>query len=140
MRSATVPLLLGLCATAFAEPGTPPEFLGDWVPRTATCQSQLRFRVEAQRVVLVNHTQSTSFGNLNFCYSCEGGAGYSGKVVWMMAEFGGQTAPPLTAQFNAGEKSGVAVLEIEKPDLKRQFPLHRIALRRCVQKGSLPAR
>lgn len=134
MRSATLALLFGLSITAFAEPGVPPEFLGDWVPRTSTCQSQLRFRVEAESVVLINDSESKPFGNLNFCYSCEGGANYSGKVVWMMPEFGGKTDPPFTAQFNAGEKSGVLVLDFHQPDLKSQFPLHQIALKRCVKK------
>ena len=104
--SSVTALVLSLSGTAFAVPGTPPEFLGDWVPKTSTCQSQLRFRVEAQRVVLINHSQSTSFENLDFCYSCEGGARYSGMVVWMIAEFGGKTtAPPLMAEQVHGVRS-----------------------------------
>ncbi len=89
--------------------------------------------MEPTQAVLINGAQSKAFGNLDFCYSCEGGAKYSGKVVWMMAEFGGKTDPPFTAQFNAGEKLGVAMLDLQ-PGLQRQFPLQQVALKRCVQK------
>ena len=104
MRSTTLLLLFGFYGTAVAVPGVPPEFLGDWVPRTATCQSQLRFRVEVKRVVLINNLHSIPFGNLGFCYSCEGGAKYSGKVDWMMPEFGGTTYPPFTAHGARGQE------------------------------------
>jgi len=134
MRSAAALLIFGLSGAAVAVPGVPPDFLGDWVPKTSTCQSELRFRVEAKSVVLINGSQSKSFGNLDFCYSCEGGARYNGIVVWMMPEFGGKTEAPFTAQFNAGEKVGVAKLDLQKPELKRQFPLHQVALKRCVKK------
>jgi hypothetical protein len=134
MRCAIMSLLLGLSGTVFAVPGVPPEFLGDWVPRSSTCQSQLRLRVEATRAILINGSQSKSFGNLDFCYSCEGGAQYSGIVVWMAAEFDGKTVSPFMVQFNAGEKAGVAKLDLQKPDLKQQFPLHQVALKRCIKK------
>lgn len=133
MRNLIFTLLAVVSGFANAGMDVPPSFLGDWVPRSATCQSLLRFRMEPTQAVLINGAQSKAFGNLDFCYSCEGGAKYSGKVVWMMAEFGGKTDPPFTAQFNAGEKLGVAMLDLQ-PGLQRQFPLQQVALKRCVQK------
>ena len=131
MRSIFVswPLLLGAgVATAVSE--VPPEYLGDYVPRAATCQSALRFRVEADRVELINGARTRRFGNIDLCYSCEGGAKYSGRVVWLMPEFGGTTDAPFTAAFNAGEQIGVVKLEMA-PALNAQFPLHRVALKKC---------
>lgn len=125
-------LLLGFSGATLAVIGTPMEFMGDWVPQSATCQSPLKFRVEADKVTLFSASQSRSFGNMDFCYSCEGGAKYRGIVVWMIPEYGENTVPPFIAQFNVGEKPGVAKLDI-KAKLNRQFPLHQVALKRCIK-------
>ena len=124
-------LLLGLSGAAIAVPEVPAEFLGDWVPEAATCQSPLKFSVEPKRVVLVNGTHSKAFGNLDVCFSCEGGAKYNGQVVWLMPEFGGNATSPLIAYFNADETLGVTKVDFQWPDLKSQFPLHQVALKRC---------
>lgn len=129
---ALAPILLTV--SAWAVPEVPPDFLGDWVPATRSCQSDLRFRVEPSAVVLINGAQSKSFGNLDFCYSCEGGAKYNGKVVWLLPEFGGKDEPPFTAYFNAGEKVGVVKLDFQDAEVKRLFPLHQVPLKRCAKK------
>lgn len=138
MRSIVSVILLVLSAATWSVQGVPPDFVGDWVPKALTCQSQLRLRVEPDRAVLINGPLSKAFGNLDFCYSCEGGAKYSGMVVWMLPEFGGKVDPPFTARFNADERPGVAQLEFRDPETRRQFPLHLVPLKRCVKRASAP--
>lgn len=126
--------LLAFSGAAFASDEGPSEFLGDWVPESMTCQSQLRFRIEAKRVVLINATQSKSFGNLDFCRSCAGGARYEGNIIFLIPEFGGKGASPFFAYLNADEKMGVVKLDIQNAQLKRQFPLDNVALKKCAPK------
>lgn len=113
-----------------AEAGSP-EYVGDWVPKSGTCESKLKFRIEANRVSLMNGDQTKAFGDLEYCYSCEGGARYSGKVVWLFPEFNSGKEAPFVAYLNAGEKLGVTVLELKDAGLKQQYPLHNVPLKRC---------
>lgn len=132
MRCLVGSCLLLVAGVAPAVPEVPPEFLGDYVPRSASCRSALRFRVEADRVALINGSQTRTFGNIDVCYSCEGGAKYSGRVVWLLPEFGGTTDSPFTVAFNAGEKVGVVKLDMA-PGMNAQFPLHQVALKKCAR-------
>ena len=132
MQKRLLLLLLFIPSLALAAPEVPTEFLGDWVPQSATCQSPLKFQVEAKRVLLINGSQSKIFGNIDVCYTCEGGAQYSGNVVWLLPEFGRKSNSSFTANFNAEEKLGVVKLAIENLDLKKQFPLHQVALKHCA--------
>lgn len=132
MRS--LAFLVVLAATGHAHAiatEVPKEFLGNWVPQSASCQSGLQFRVEAGRVVLQNGEKSRAFGDIDICYSCEGGAKYSGEVVWLIPEFNSNDSPTFTAYFNAGEKRGVTKLDIKKAEIKQAFPLHDVALKKC---------
>ena len=109
----------------------PPEYVGDWVPKSGTCDSKLKFRIEGKQVILKNGDLSKAFGDLEYCLSCEGGARYSGKVVWLYPEFNSGKQAPFVAYLNAGEKIGVTVLEIKDAGLKQQYPLHNVPLKRC---------
>lgn len=130
--------MLVLCVmsvSAFGvEPPVPKEFLGDWAPQGASCQSAPKLRVQSNLVVLLNGSDSQTFGNLDLCYSCEGGAQYSGEVVWLVPEFGKANPAPFTVYFNAKEEKGMTLVKIEKPDLKKRFPLHNIKLQKCANK------
>lgn len=111
----------------------PNEFVGDWVPRRVSCESPAKLRVGAKTVTLINDSDSQNFGNLDLCYSCEGGARYDGAVVWLVPEFG--KSPGLfTVYFNAKEEKGTTVVEFESPQLKKRFPLHEVKLRKCANK------
>jgi hypothetical protein len=126
-------LLVTLPVLAIEFP-VPAEFIGEWVPVGGSCNANSRLRVESNTVILVNGTDSQPFGNLDLCFSCEGGARYSGLVVWLLPEFkqGGRT--PFTVRFNAKEEKGITVVEIERDDLKQRFPLHNVKLRKCDNK------
>lgn len=117
-------------STTSAEAG-PPEFVGDWVPKSGSCDSKLKFRIEGRQVVLKNGDLSRAFGDLEYCHSCEGGARYSGKIVWLFPEFNSGKEAPFVAYLNAGEKTGVTVLELKDAGLKQQYPLHNVPLKRC---------
>lgn len=109
----------------------PKEFLGDWVPRAASCQSELKFRVEPRRVILQNGATTRTFGDIDICFSCEGGAKYDGKIVWLMPEFNSNNPLPFTVYFNAEEKLGVTKIDIQDSQIQKTFPLNGVALKKC---------
>lgn len=134
MKRIYVLCLLMFSIPAFAvEFPVPDEFIGDWLPASSDCKSALGIRVEKSSVTLFNGTDTKKFGDLDICYSCEGGASYSGDVVWLLPEFhsGGSQ---FTVFFNAHEKKGISVIEFqksEKDDIKKRFPLHNVELNKC---------
>lgn len=123
-------LTLILSTSALAASNAPPEFLGLWVPRGNSCDSNLSFLVETEKVTLRNGDQKRSFGDLDFCFSCEGGARYNGIVVWMKPEFS-SGSEFFMAQFNAEEQSGVTKLDIQDKAIRRAFPLDGVPLKKC---------
>ncbi|MBK5969326.1 MULTISPECIES: hypothetical protein [Thiorhodovibrio] len=116
--------------SAVAAGQTPSEFVGLWVPLNASCQSDLAFLVGPDNVTLRNGQKKRAFGDLDFCYSCEGGVRYNGIVVWMKPEFSSGSEYFLAA-FNAGEQRGVTKLDIQDKAIQRAFPLDDVALKKC---------
>lgn len=133
---------------ALAQDQVPTPFQGDWVPSTASCTSSLRFRAEATRMTLINGRDSAIYGDLAIARGFMGPE-YTGIIEVMMPELN-SGEPPFTAYFNADEKKGVTKLDIytEMPGrpvnaqvaaiqgrakrLSQRFPLHMIALKRCL--------
>lgn len=130
MRLAACSLALAVSSGALATE-IPEEFLGDWVPQTASCQSELRFSVQPSRVVLKNGATTKAFGDIDICRSCEGGAQYLGEVVLLVPEFNSNKPAPFVARFNTSEKRGVTMLDIQQPEIQRMFPFNNVALKRC---------
>lgn len=130
MRSVIFVIMLTAASSALASE-VPNEFLGEWVPQTASCQSKLKFRVEPNRVILQNRGTKKVFSDIDICYSCEGGAHYNGKVAWLTPEFNSKAPAPFTAYFNAGEMQGVTKLEIRSSEIQKIFPLNNVALKNC---------
>ena len=140
------------CAAAswvLASEPTPAQFRGDWVPQSARCDSSLRFRVDGQRVTLINGTDSTSYGDLGWPTSFFG-PDYQGIVVTAMPEIDSGNSP-FTIFFNADEKPGVTKLSILQGEestapgralynkivrtakaLNQRFPLDNIPLKKCA--------
>ena len=127
-------LLLVTIPVLATELPVPAEFVGEWVPVGSSCNANNLLRVASNSVTLINGPDSRQFENLDICYSCEGGARYSGSVVWLLPEFshGGRT--PFTVRFNANEEIGITVVTIERDDLKKRFPLHNLKLHKCRNK------
>jgi hypothetical protein len=123
-------LALILSTSALGASNAPSEFVGLWVPRNNSCDSNLSFHVETEKVTLRNGDQKRSFGDLDFCFSCEGGVRYNGIVVWMKPEFS-SGSEFFMAQFNAGEKRGVTKLDIKDNVIQRDFPLDGVLLKKC---------
>ncbi|MSO23831.1 MAG: hypothetical protein EXQ58_11425 [Acidobacteria bacterium] len=99
-------------ATA-ARPVVPAEFIGDWVPASATCASPARFRAEVNRFTLINGQDSASYGDLHMATSeAYFGPGYSGISKVVMPD-SNKNDPPFMAFFNHNEKKGVALLDID---------------------------
>jgi len=75
-----------------------------------------------------NGERQRSF-EIDTCFSCEGGARYSGIVVWATPT--NSEGQSFTAYFNAGERKGVTIVEIPSFELQSQFPLHNVKLKHC---------
>lgn len=124
--------LLVVCAPVFAlGPPVPDEFIGDWTPMKSACKSATILRVELESVSLLSKADQLSFGDLDICYSCEGGVRYSGEVVWLSPDFNKSGTVPFIIRFNANEKKGVTRIEFLDPELKKRFPIENVALRKC---------
>lgn len=127
-------LLLAATSVPATEIPVPAEFVGEWAPAGSSCDAQSRLRVESSTVTLINGADSQQFGHLDICFSCEGGARYSGLVVWLLPEFNQQGRTPFTVRFNTAEEKGITVVEIERDDLRQRFPLHKVKLHKCQHK------
>lgn len=126
-------LLLVAMPVLAAELPVPVEFIGEWVPIGSSCAANSRLRVESNTVTLVNGSDSEQYGNLDLCFSCEGGARYSGIVLWLMPEFNKnkKARAPFIVQFNAKEEKGITIVDIVRDDLMKRFPLHNVKLHKC---------
>lgn len=107
----------------------PSEFSGNWVPKSASCSSPLSLNVTSTSVTFKNAKESRSFSNVEPCFSCEGGAQYSGIVVWVTTTDNEKT--PFTVYFNANEIKNTALVELESNELKSKFPLNNVGLKKC---------
>ena len=121
-----------ISTSVLANAVVPEKFLGVWTPADKTCENKLSFEVKPTSVILHNGELKKELGDIDVCFSCEGGARYSGIVVWLMTDANATgNDESITAQFNAGEKEGVTVIQIESKELQKQFPLNEVKLRKC---------
>ena len=111
----------------------PDEFIGDWVPVIDTCASPLRLRVAKHGVTLIYDDDKQTFGDLHLCYSCQGGAGYSGIVVWLEPEWASRhlRSSPFIIRFNDDERAGITVIDSMHSELAKRFPMDSTDLRKC---------
>lgn len=145
---------LVLAALPAAAAPVPAEFLGDWVAASAACTAPVKVRLEATRLTLVNGADMESFGGVEMATGFFP-PDYSGiqQVVLTEVDTGDQ---PVTVTFNFQEKKGVAQMELAAPypvrapnaamqklnarltklDLRKRFPLHNVALKRCPRAGA----
>ena len=112
-------------------PPVPEEFIGIWVPVKNSCESKNKLQITKNNVTLINSSDKKQFGNIDICYSCEGGIRYSGEVVWLTPEFNSGGMSPFFVYFNANEETGITVVDIQDHELKRRFTLHNLKLKKC---------
>ncbi len=134
-----------------AQAVVPAEFIGDWVPASATCASPARFRAEGSRLTLINGQDSASYGDLHMAASYFGPE-YSGISKVIVPDIN-KNDPPFMAFFNHEEKKGVALLDIHTESalsphaavramqmahkkLAQRFPLNNIPLKKCAGGGA----
>lgn len=129
LRIFTLLLMFVFQPLALGGQSIPSEFLGHWVPKSASCSSPLSLNVTSTSVTFKNAKESRTFSNVEPCFSCEGGARYSGIVVWLTTT--GSEETPFTVYFNASEIKNTAVIELESSELKSKFPLNNLRLKRC---------
>jgi hypothetical protein len=145
-------MVLSFASSAFgagAFSTVPAEFRGTWVPSKATCESSLRVLVAADRLTLVNGTDSQALGGIEMAGPGYFPPGYQGIMAVLITEFSGHQ--PVTVIFNLNEKRGVAQAEfspvqpgattaqgkqynahISKLNLARRFALDKVLLKKCA--------
>lgn len=116
---------------ALAASEVPKDYIGDWVARDKPCNAHTRFVVMKDRVMLTSGDNAATFRDPDVCYSCWGGAQYSGIVVMLMPKDASGNSP-FQAMFNANEKPGETVIDMPKGSpLALRFPLGGVVLRKC---------
>ncbi len=121
--------LAGLHSPTCAEP-LEKAFLGTWAPKgSEACKAGPVVKVFPDKIILQNGGDSAEFGDLDACYTCEGGANYNGIVVWVVPAFS-KKSNPFTLYFNAKENRGVLEIEFADRSLAKRFPLKSL-LRKC---------
>jgi hypothetical protein len=107
------------------------QFQGIWMPKDqSSCSAPLRIEVNKATVVLRNKNRTATYADIVMCYSCAGGAQYSGIEVQLYPEK--ETAPsPFIIRFNPDEKEGVMVIEIQDSKLKKSFPFEKLMFKKC---------
>ena len=135
--------------SADASSAVPAEFQGTWVPIKATCESPVRMLIAADRLTLVNGTDSQGFGGIEMAGPGYFQPGYRGIMAVLITEFNGHQ--PVTVIFNLNEKKGVAQADfspvqpgattaqgrsynshISKLNLARRFALDKVPLKKCA--------
>jgi hypothetical protein len=108
----------------------PTEFSGKWVPESESCHSPLSLEVTPKEITFINKNEKQAFSNIKPCFSCEGGAQYSGIVVWLTTTDINES--PFTIYFNAKEVKNSALVEITSNELNAKFPLNKVELKKCT--------
>ena len=128
----TIAVILSFYNLSMAETTTvDKEFQGIWIQNSQnSCASAIRIEVRKDSVVLHNNKDTAKFGNLDVCYSCAGGAQYSGIEVHLFPEK--EIAPsPFIIRFNADERKGILVIEMQDVKLKNRFPFDKYIFKKC---------
>ena len=109
------------------------QFQGIWIPKNkSSCSGPMRIEVHKTTVVLCNGKHTATYGNIEMCYSCAGGAQYSGIEVQLYPEK--ETAPsPFIIRFNPDEKEGVMVIELQDSKIEKSFPFGKLRFKKCRQ-------
>ena len=128
MRSFVWSLLLLVSLCVLAEEPVPKELQGYWVPTASSCKSTLGVLVAASSVEFRGPRKKQAVPTQT-CFTCEGGARYSGIVIWVLPA--ALTQDEFTLHLNSGERKGVAKVEFENPERWSSFPIHNVDLKRC---------
>ncbi|MFN4087743.1 MAG: hypothetical protein ACK4QW_01705 [Alphaproteobacteria bacterium] len=86
----------------------PPDLQGRYAPR-GDCAREPRVMVDGTGMFLEIGGRRGRVAPLDLCFSCAGGARYSGIEVWVSPKVGDQI--PVIFRFNADERRGVLIVE-----------------------------
>jgi hypothetical protein len=133
-KAIAVSAAFALSSTAFAAPPTvPPKYVGDWVAQKSECDAPLRLRVGSRAVTLIDGAQSQSFENVDVCLNCEARVPQGFESVTLTPE-AGANKPPIKVRLYSKENKGLAIVSIERDDLKASYALDKVNLRKCAQR------
>jgi len=105
---------------------------GVWVPQNIkSCKSVIKIEVFEEYLVLHYKEDSARFSDFDLCYSCAGGAKYSGIEVWVTPNFHNPKSGCLTLRFNDGERKGIMVVEFIDKSLGERFPFEKYNFIKC---------
>ena len=105
-------------------------FKGTWIPENqSSCISVMRIEIQGDFVIFYNKNDRVTFKNLGICRSC--GSGPRGQGIEVQV-FPDNTLPcPFTIRFNAGEREGVMVVEMQDATLGKRFPFGLLKFKKC---------
>lgn len=119
-----------------APPTVPRKYVGDWVPQASACDAPLRLRVGSSAVTLMDGAQSENFEGVDVCLNCDR-APQGFEVVTMTPE-AGTGKPPFKVRLYSKDNKGLAIVSIDREDLKGSFALDKVNLRKCAQRTAQP--
>ena len=143
-----------LCAASVATNvvaagNVPAQFQGRWVPAKAACESAVRMLIGADKLTLVNGSDTQILAGIEMAGPGYFPPDYRGIMAVLITEF--DAHQPATVTFNVGERNGVAQIEFSpvmpgkptptlntynarnsKLGLGKRFPLDKVPLKKCA--------
>ena len=107
-------------------------YLGKYAKSAKECQSSSFVTLFAKTIKLTNGEFSVQLSGIDHCYSCEGGARYSGKVVWLFPEFGTQSPSRAMFTLNHNEQQGKLGVILKDPVLASSMGFTEAVLLKCL--------
>jgi hypothetical protein len=105
-------------------------FKGTWIPENqSSCIAAMRIEIQGDSVVFYNKNDSVTFRNLGICRSCGGASHGQGIEIQVFPE---DTLPsPFIIRFNANEREGVMVVDMQDAKLSKRFPFGELKFKKC---------
>jgi hypothetical protein len=105
-------------------------FKGTWIPENqSSCIATMRVEIQGDSVVFHHKNDSVKFTNLGICRSCGGASHGQGIEIQIFPE---DTLPsPFIIRFNADEREGVMVIEMQDAKLSERFPFGLLKFKKC---------
>jgi hypothetical protein len=105
---------------------------GTWVPQNIkSCKSSTKFEIFEEHLVIHYKADSARFGDFDLCFSCAGGAKYSGIEVWLSPDFNNPNGGCFTLRFNDGERKGIMKVDFIDKNLGQRFPFEKYNFIKC---------
>lgn len=107
------------------------EYVGKYTTKKQECTGNKYVELNSKSIKFNSGSFNLVMDNVDHCYSCEGGARYSGIVVWLFPEFGVVSPSRAVLTLNHGEEIGMLGVELKEPNLVSNMGFERAVLSKC---------